>query len=256
MDSFSQFIEDCKFLHFDPTMEQLDQLLDFFELMTDYNKKVNLTTITDFEEVCKLHFLDSLIPFVLPEDIFPFPRLSCEKMIDVGTGAGFPGIPLKIFFPDIRLTLMDSLKKRLTFLDEVILSLSLNRKGEIQTLHGRAEELSTPAKKLRQAVPIYRESFDFVVSRAVANLSTLSEYCIPFVKVNGFFLSYKAGHVEDEVQQAVRAISLLGGEIIQVYPYTLPNSEIQRSIILIQKKRSTPSEYPRKPGLPSKKPLR
>ena len=159
-------------------------------------------------------------------------------MIDVGTGAGFPGIPLKIFFPDIRLTLMDSLKKRLTFLDEVILSLSLNRKGEIQTLHGRAEELSTPAKKLRQAVPIYRESFDFVVSRAVANLS------------------YKAGHVEDEVQQAVKAISLLGGEIIQVYPYTLPNSEIQRSIILIQKKRSTPSEYPRKPGLPSKKPLR
>ena len=255
MDSFSQFIEDCKFLHFDPTMEQLDQLLDFFELMTDYNKKVNLTTITDFEEVCKLHFLDSLIPFVLPEDIFSFPRLSCEKMIDVGTGAGFPGIPLKIFFPDIRLTLMDSLKKRLTFLDEVILSLSLNRKGEIQTLHGRAEELSTPAKKLRQAVPIYRESFDFVVSRAVANLSTLSEYCIPFVKKNGFFLSYKAGHVEDEVQQAVRAISFLGGEIIQVYPYTLPNSEIQRSIILIQKKRSTPSEYPRKPGLPSKKPL-
>ena len=256
MDSFSQFIEDCKFLHFDPTMEQLDQLLDFFELMTDYNKKVNLTTITDFEEVCKLHFLDSLIPFVLPEDIFLFPRLSCEKMIDVGTGAGFPGIPLKIFFPDIRLTLMDSLQKRLTFLDEVILSLSLNRKGEIQTLHGRAEELSTPAKKLRQAIPIYRESFDFVVSRAVANLSTLSEYCIPFVKINGFFLSYKAGHVEDEVQQAVRAISLLGGEIIQVYPYTLPNSEIQRSIILIQKKRSTPSEYPRKPGLPSKKPLR
>ena len=176
-------------------------------------------------------------------------------MIDVGTGAGFPGIPLKIFFPDIRLTLMDSLQKRLTFLDEVILSLSLNRKGEIQTLHGRAEELSTPAKKLRQAVPIYRESFDFVVSRAVANLSTLSEYCIPFVKKDGFFLSYKAGHVEDEVQQAVKAISLLGGEIIQVYPYTLPNSEIQRSIILIQKKRSTPSEYPRKPGLPSKKPL-
>ena len=256
MDSFSQFIEDCKFLHFDPTMEQLDQLLDFFELMTDYNKKVNLTTITDFEEVCKLHFLDSLIPFVLPEDIFSFPRLSCEKMIDVGTGAGFPGIPLKIFFPDIRLTLMDSLKKRLTFLDEVILSLSLNRKGEIQTLHGRAEELSTPAKKLRQAVPIYRESFDFVVSRAVANLSTLSEYCIPFVKKDGLFLSYKAGHVEDEVQQAVKAISLLGGEIIQVYPYTLPNSEIQRSIILIQKKRSTPTGYPRKPGLPSKKPLK
>ena len=256
MDSFSQFIEDCKFLHFDPTMEQLDQLLDFFELMTDYNKKVNLTTITDFEEVCKLHFLDSLIPFVLPEDIFSFPRLSCEKMIDVGTGAGFPGIPLKIFFPDIRLTLMDSLKKRLTFLDEVILSLSLNRKGKIQTLHGRAEELSAPAKKLRQDVPIYRESFDFVVSRAVANLSTLSEYCIPFVKKDGFFLSYKAGHAEDEVQQAVKAISFLGGEIIQVYPYTLPNSEIQRSIILIQKKRSTPSGYPRKPGLPSKKPLR
>ena len=218
--------------------KQKAQFFDYYVLLTEKNKVMNLTAITEFHEVVLKHFIDSCF---CPEYIGEKKEGS---LIDIGTGAGLPGIPLKIIYPELHVTLLDSLNKRVLFLNEVIEKLNLRG---IQTVHARAED---GAKN-----PKLREQFDFAVSRAVANLSTLSEYCLPYVKVGGIFAAYKSGHAEDEVEQAKRAIFLLGGKAEKTEKGVLPESDIERSIFLIRKKDHTSKKYPRKAGLPGKQPL-
>jgi 16S rRNA (guanine527-N7)-methyltransferase len=216
---------------------QYQQFMDYYELLVERNKVMNLTAITELNEVITKHFIDSLamVKAIKPER---------ERLLDIGTGAGFPGIPLKIAFPDLNIVLLDSLKKRLTFLDEVISQLGLK---EIRTLHGRAEDFGRDMD--------YREQFDLCVSRAVARLSSLSEYCLPYVRKGGCFISYKSGNIEEELTSSNRAIKLLGAELKEVIEYQLPDTDIQRTLIVIEKKNSTPKSYPRAAGKPSKDPL-
>ena len=202
------------------------------------NKVMNLTGITEFQEVLVKHFLDSLA-CVKAVDI-----KKVKRMMDVGTGAGFPGVPLKIAFPHLEACLLDSLKKRVNFLEETFDLLKLT---DITAVHGRAEEYAKNKA--------YRESFDLCVSRAVSNLATLSEYCLPYVKVGGSFISYKSGTVQEEAEQAEKAVKILGGKIRDVVYFSLPDSEIQRSLVVIEKVKSTPGKYPRKAGTPLKEPL-
>lgn len=215
---------------------QLQQFMTYYELLVEKNKVMNLTAITDFNEVLMKHFLDSVsLVRVCNLD-------QSLSLMDMGTGAGFPGIPLKIVFPNLKVTLSDSLNKRVLFLQEVIDALNLK---DIQAVHGRAEDLAKNSQ--------YRESYDLCVSRAVANLSTLSEYCLPFVKIGGQFVSYKSGSCEDEVEQAKTAVFLLGGKIVNVDKFDLQESG--RSFVVIEKRAGTPKKYPRKAGTPSKNPL-
>lgn len=225
-------------LHINLTDEKLNQFLTFYEMLIEKNKVMNLTAITEFEEVIEKHFLDSLS---LIDRIDLQQNL---KVLDLGTGAGFPGIPLKIAFPELDMVLMDSLNKRVLFLNEVIEELKLEN---ILALHGRAEEMARKSE--------YREQFDLCVSRAVANLSSLSEYCIPFVKTGGQFISYKSGEIEEEVEQAKRAVFVLGGKLKEVKKFTLVETELSRSFVQIEKVKKTPKAYPRKAGTPSKNPI-
>lgn len=221
---------------------QLQQFEEYYEMLVEKNKVMNLTAITEREEVILKHFIDSLA-------IAGYVKLweQSYKIIDVGTGAGFPGIPLKIAFPNLQITLFDSLNKRIRFLQEVIDALNLNESGLCIAAHGRAEE-GARNKTMR-------ESYDFVFSRAVANMAVLSEYCIPFVKVGGFFVPYKTGAVDEEITQGTKAIHILGGKIEKVEKLMLPDSDISRSFVFIKKEKQTPKAYPRKAGTASKQPL-
>lgn len=217
--------------------KQLNQFFDYMNLLIDWNKKINLTAITLPEEIILKHFIDSMtISKYIPQDAY---------LVDVGTGAGFPGIPLKILRKDIKIVLVDSLNKRINFLDEVIDKLQLDN---IKTIHARAEEFGQDKN--------YRESFDIVTSRAVANLSTLSEYLLPLVKVDGKCICMKGPNINEEIEQGKNAIKVLGGTISNIYEFNLPLSDIGRTIIEISKKSSTNLKYPRKAGMPSKEPLK
>lgn len=218
--------------------KQKQQFERYYELLVEWNKVMNLTGITEYEEVNEKHFVDSL-SLVKVIDL-----KKVETVIDIGTGAGFPGIPLKIVFPDLKVVLLDSLNKRIRFLNTVIEELQLN---DIKTIHGRAEDFAKQAE--------YREKSDLCVSRAVANLATLSEYCLPYVKRGGMFIPYKSGEIDEEVENSKKAVHLLGGEIEEVVKFHLPDTEIKRSFIRIKKVAGTNKKYPRKAGLPSKEPL-
>lgn len=234
--NFDKFIEEANKISITFTDTQLEQFRMYYEMLVEKNKVMNLTGITEWNEVLEKHFLDS-ISLIRAID------LDQElTVMDMGTGAGFPGIPLKIAFPKLKVTLADSLNKRVLFLQEVIDSLKLEG---IEAIHGRAEDLARDKK--------YREQYDLAVSRAVANLSTLSEYCLPFVKIGGKFISYKSGEIEEEVSSSKSAVFLLGGKIINSVKFEL--GESGRSFIVIDKVNGTPKSYPRKAGTPSKKPL-
>lgn len=217
---------------------QLERFHKFYQLLIEWNKVMNLTGITEYEDVVEKHFVDSL------SIIKAIDLSGIHTVIDVGTGAGFPGIPLKIAFPHLRVVLLDSLNKRIKFLDEVISQLGLT---EIRTIHGRAEEYARKEE--------YREQFDLCVSRAVANLSTLSEYCLPYIQVGGMFVPYKSGEIDDEVEQSKKAVRILGGNIKEVMKFELPGTDIHRSFVLIHKEQHTQKKYPRKAGIPAKEPL-
>ncbi len=224
------------------SQEQKRQFVTYYEYLIEKNKVMNLTAITEYEEVIVKHFLDSLS--IVKAGCFEQNALNGKSVIDIGTGAGFPGIPLKIAFPQLKITLLDSLNKRVNFLNEVIEILGLSK---VEAVHGRAEDYA----KQRE----YRECFDFCVSRAVANLSTLSEYCIPFVKEGGCFISYKSGKIDEELSQAGNAVKVLGGKVLDVVKFPLMGTDMDRSFVIIKKTRPTAKKYPRKAGLPSKEPL-
>lgn len=224
--------------------EMKRQFSKYYEMLVEWNKVMNLTGITEYEEVYEKHFLDSICIVKAFSEKNIFLSDTTKKVIDIGTGAGFPGIPLKIVFPDMDITLLDSLNKRINFLNAVIEELGLSG---IDTIHGRAEDYA----KNQQ----HREKYDLCVSRAVANLSTLSEYCVPFLKRGGYFISYKSGEVDEELKDAEKALSLLGGKAEKVVKFKIPETDIRRSFVIINKIQSTPGKYPRKAGLPSKEPL-
>lgn len=242
--SFDNLIKDFGEYNLSLTEKQLEQLDKYYKLLVDWNNKINLTAITDFDEVCKLHFVDS----ISSSQFYDFKKDNL-KVIDIGTGAGFPGIVLKIVFPNLHITLLDSLNKRINFLNEVIDTLDLNEEGFIETVHGRAEDFAD-AKKGN-----LREQYDVAVSRAVARFSTLCEYCLPYVKKNGVFISYKGDKVNDEIVDANNAIFLLGGKLNSVNEFVLVNSEYNRSICIVDKVQNTSSRYPRKAGTAQKNPL-
>lgn len=236
MYKFDSFIKELEKISVQLTEEQLKQFRLYYELLVEKNKVMNLTGITEWDEVLEKHFLDSISLIRVCNLRQPL------SVMDMGTGAGFPGIPLKIAFPNLKITLADSLNKRVLFLQEVIDSLGLT---EIEAVHGRAEDLAQDKK--------YRESYDLAVSRAVANLSTLSEYCLPFVKIGGQFISYKSGEIEQEANDSKSAIFLMGGKLNDIVKFEL--GESGRSFIVIDKVNGTPKTYPRKAGTPAKKPL-
>ena len=224
MDNWDLLTDSLKEFHITLTNEQFHQFQNYYELMIEWNSFMNLTAITEMDEVIMKHFVDSVSLIQAVPDL----AKKGYSLIDIGTGAGFPGIPLKIVFPDLKITLLDSL-------------------NNISALHGRAEDLAQQKE--------YREHYDFCVSRAVANLATLSEYCLPFVKKKGYFISYKSEKITEEYEQAKKAIKILGGNYKNQVEFYLPQSDIYRNLFIIEKIDVTPKKYPRKAGMPSKEPI-
>ena len=218
------------------TEEQLQKFYEYMNMLIEWNKKINLTAIIEPKEIILKHFIDSLTILKYVNDN--------EKMLDVGTGAGFPGIPIKIMNSNMEITLLDSLNKRINFLNEVINKLKLKN---ISAIHSRIEDYGKNNK--------YREKYDIVTSRAVANLATLSEYMLPMLKIKGKSICMKGSDIKEEVKNSKRAIDILGGEIVNIEELVLPKSDNRRNLIIIEKKKNTPLKYPRKAGIPSKEPL-
>ena len=219
------------------SVEQLEKFYKYMDLLLQWNEKMNLTAITEPDEIILKHFIDSLT--ILKE------ITDNDNVVDVGTGAGFPGIPLSIMNESIKITLVDSLNKRLVFLENVINELNLSN---VKIVHSRAEDFGRDKR--------YREMYDIAVSRAVANLSTLSEYLIPLIKINAKCVCMKASEAEEEIENAKNAIKVLGGAINRIDKFNLPKSNIGRTIIIIEKQKNTPNKYPRKAGMPSKEPIK
>lgn len=235
----TDFIKKCEKIGITLYEKQISQFMTYYDLLVEWNSFMNLTAITEFNEVIDKHFIDSLAICEYVD------FKNGDSLIDIGTGAGFPGIPLKIVFPELRITLLDSLNKRIKFLDTVIESLGLEN---VETIHGRAEDFAKQQS--------YREKYDFVISRAVANLATLSELCIPFAKEDKYFISYKAEKCNEELEDAKKAISILGGKVEKQIEYKLPDTDMNRNLLLIKKVKSTPKKYPRKAGTPAKEPIK
>ena len=233
-----QFEKDCKALGVTLSDEQIQQFLKYYEMLVEWTEVMNLTAITEYDEVMKKHFVDS-ISLCKAYDV-----TQNKTVIDVGTGAGFPGLALKIAFPDLQMTLLDSLNKRINFLNEVC---NLCNLSNVITIHGRAEEISRKEE--------YREKFDYVVSRAVANMSTLLEYCTPFLKVGGQFISYKSGKVEEELSGAQNAMKILGCKLNISIDFQLPNTDMDRKFVIYDKINKCAKKYPRQGGKPRKEPL-
>jgi 16S rRNA (guanine527-N7)-methyltransferase len=224
-------------LEFDDKKYQ--QFMRYKDLIQDWNEKINLTAITEDEQIIQKHFIDSI-------KAFKFPYLKdAENLLDVGTGAGLPGIPIKIMRPDMKVTLLDSLNKRILFLKEVIKELGLE---DISPIHGRAEDFAREAE--------YREKFDVVVSRAVANMAVLSELCMPYVRVSGYFLALKGPSIDEELQQGKNAVAVLGGRIEDIVSVSIEGTELKHNIVIVKKVRETSNIYPRKAGSITKKPLK
>ena len=228
----------CQELGIQLNGQQKEQFIKFYEYLIEKNKVMNLTGITDFEEVLTKHFLDSL------SCVKSIDMTKVKTMIDIGTGAGFPGVPLKIAFPHLQACLLDSLKKRVNFLEESFQLLGLT---DITAIHGRAEDFAKQKE--------YREQFDYVVSRAVANLTVLSEYCLPYVKEDGYFLPYKSGDIKEEAANSKKAVKILGGSIEDIISFEIPDTDMARTILKIHKTKATPKRFPRKAGLPTKEPI-
>lgn len=219
------------------TEEQIIKFYKYMNLLIEWNKKINLTSIEEPKEIILKHFIDSLTINSYIEDN--------QTLVDVGTGAGFPGIPIKIYKSNVKIVLVDSLNKRINFLNEVIKELNLK---DIETVHSRVEDFGKNSK--------YRESFDIVTARAVSNLAVLSEYLVPLTKIGGNCLCMKGNEIEEECNNAKNAIKILGGKISKIDTFKLPESDISRNIIVVQKTNKTPNKYPRKAGIPSKEPLK
>jgi len=214
------------------------QFMKYKDLIKEWNEKVNLTAIKEDEEIVKKHFIDSM-------KVFKFDKLkNAKNVIDIGTGGGFPGIPMKIIKPEINIVLLDSLNKRINFLNEVIKDLKLEN---IKAIHGRAEDFAQEIQ--------YREKFDVAVSRAVANLTVLSEFCIPYVKVGGYFVAMKGPAVEEEIKQSKNAIRILGGKIEHIEKVEIEDSDLNHNLVIISKIAETHKKYPRKAGMVTKSPL-
>ena len=221
--------------------EQMQQFADYYQLLVETNEHVNLTRITEKDEVYLKHFYDSIT------GAFAEPRLESEELTlcDIGAGAGFPSLPLKIAFPQLKVTIVDSLNKRIAFLEALVAKLGLT---DVTLIHDRAETFSAKNSP-------YREKFDIVTARAVARLSVLSELCLPAAKISGEFIAYKASAAPEELQQGGAAIKQLGGKVQKTVTLTLMETDEERNFIVIDKIKATPNKYPRRPGLPSKKPI-
>ena len=217
--------------------KEVQKFYDYMNLLLEWNEKINLTAITEMNDVILKHFVDSMTILKYVEDN--------KKVVDVGTGAGFPGIPIAIMNDNVDITLLDSLNKRLLFLKEVIDKLNLKN---VNTVHGRAEDFGQDKST--------REKYDIAVSRAVANMSTLSEYLIPTVKTGGICICMKGAEIEQELEDAKKAIKEFGGKIERIEKFVLPNSDMERNIIIIRKEKQTPNRYPRKAGTPAKEPIK
>lgn len=237
MENFKRkLMEKAKAINIEMNNEQAEKFYKYMKLLIEWNEKINLTAITEENEIILKHFIDSLtvLKYINQTD----------RIIDVGTGAGFPGIPIAIMMPNTKITLLDSLNKRINFLNDVIKELDLKN---IETIHSRSEDCEKDISK--------RENYDIAIARAVANLTTLSEYLLPFVKIGGKMICMKGSEVEEELKNADFAIKELGGEITLKDEFCLPESDIKRNIIVAKKVQYTPKKYPRKAGLPAKEPI-